>query len=72
MRRLMFVKRVIQKDFIKKARVGDVSKFMRIYSSYEAPGNPEIILGTVKFSVDECLNKLISYLEDKKIINNIL
>ena len=50
-----------------KARAGDLNEFTGISSPYEKPVNPEIELDTDKLSVQDCIDKLISYLLDKNI-----
>jgi len=50
-----------------KARAGDLSEFTGISSPYEKPVNSEIELDTDKLSVQDCIDKLISYLLDKNI-----
>lgn len=59
------------KGLYKKAREGEIIEFTGISSPYETPENPEIILDTVNFSVKECIDKLIFYLEEQKVINSM-
>ena len=59
------------KGLYKKARAGQITEFTGISSPYETPENPEIILDTVNFSVKECIDKLIFYLEEQKVINSM-
>ncbi len=56
------------KGMYKKAREGKIKEFTGISAPYEEPENPEIILETNKMSINECVEKVIRYLEEKKII----
>lgn len=51
------------KGMYKKARRGEISEFTGISSPYEEPENAEIIVNTDEYSVDECVNQIISQLE---------
>jgi len=57
------------KGLYKKARSGQIKNFTGIDSEYEIPENPEIIINTVELSIEECADKIITYLKDNKIIN---
>ncbi len=50
------------KGIYKKARSGEIKEFTGISAPYETPENAEIIIETDKFTLDECLNKIIGYL----------
>ena len=52
-----------------KARSGEIPEFTGISSPYETPDNPELILDTNTLSIDECLDKLISYMKKNKILS---
>ena len=56
------------KGLYKKARSGEIPYFTGIGSSYEKPKNPVIVLETSQLSIDDCIEKLIQYLEKKNII----
>lgn len=51
------------KGLYKKARAGEIPEFTGISAPYEAPESPEISLRTDLASVDECVEKLIEYLD---------
>ena len=51
------------KGLYKKARAGNIALFTGIDSAYEAPENPEIHLRTDQQSIDDCVQKIIDYLE---------
>jgi len=57
------------KGLYKKARAGEIPEFTGITSPYEAPKKPEITLETNILSIDECIEKLICYLNDRQIIS---
>jgi adenylylsulfate kinase len=54
------------KGIYKKARNGEIKNFTGIDSPYEVPENPEIILSTGEISVDQCVDKILGYLFDKR------
>ena len=56
------------KGLYKKARKGIIKNFTGIDAPYEEPENPEIIIESNKESVEEAVNKIIQYLEEKEII----
>jgi len=56
------------KGLYKKARSGQIKNFTGIDSEYEVPENPEIIINTADLSIEECADKIISYLHDNQII----
>ncbi|GME85591.1 unnamed protein product [Ambrosiozyma monospora] len=57
------------KGLYKKARQGLIKNFTGIDDPYEAPEKPEIHLNTAESSVEECVEIIVKYLTDKKIIN---
>ena len=50
------------KGLYKKARAGQIADFTGIGSAYEVPLNPEIELKTDVYSLDECVNNVLSLL----------
>ena len=56
------------KGLYKKARAGQIPEFTGISSPYEEPEKPELINETGKKSVDECVEQIINYLKDKKVV----
>jgi adenylylsulfate kinase len=56
------------KGLYKKARNGEIKNFTGIDSVYESPLNPELVLDTEIYEMEELADKLIKYLEDNKII----
>lgn len=57
-----------QKGLYKRARAGEIAEFTGISAPYEEPENPEIILETDKESVEESVQKVIAFLEERAII----
>ncbi|MFG6120502.1 adenylyl-sulfate kinase [Thalassobacillus sp. B23F22_16] len=51
------------KGLYKKARTGEIKGFTGIDSPYESPASPELVLESNAYSVDECAEQLISFLE---------
>lgn len=56
------------KGLYKKARDGHIKGFTGIDDIYEKPINPEIILNTHQETIEESVNKVISYLKEIKYI----
>lgn len=56
------------KGLYKKARAGEIKQFTGIDAPYEEPENPEIILDTDKFTVNECAQEVIDVLAKNNII----
>jgi adenylylsulfate kinase len=57
------------KGYYHQVRMNKLKNFVGIDIEYEEPEKPEVILETDKETVDESVNKLIRYLEDKHIIS---
>ena len=53
------------KGLYKKAREGKIPNFTGISSPYEAPNRAEIHIKNDKISIDECVEKIIEYLENR-------
>jgi adenylyl-sulfate kinase len=56
------------KGLYKKARSGQIKNFTGIDSEYEAPESAEVILNTAEFDVNECVDRVITYLKQNEII----
>jgi adenylylsulfate kinase len=56
------------KGLYKKARAGEIKNFTGIDSEYEPPENPEVVLDTSTMSVDECVDRVITYLRNTHIL----
>ncbi|WP_374089583.1 adenylyl-sulfate kinase [Methylomicrobium lacus] len=57
------------KGLYQKARLGHIANFTGISSPYEAPENPELIVDTDQWSIDECVQCVLDYLQEKGIIH---
>jgi adenylylsulfate kinase len=57
-----------KKGLYKKAKDGEVPEFTGISAPYEEPENPEITIETDKTTIEEGVNKIISYMEKKGMI----
>ncbi len=58
------------KGLYQKARKGLIKDFTGIDSPYEEPNNPEIVIDTNELSIEECVNKIIDYLNGRKFHQN--
>jgi len=56
------------KGLYKKARAGEIPNFTGISAPYEAPESPEIHVRTDKLSVEECVAKIVEYLQSKSLL----
>ena len=56
------------KGLYKKARAGELKNFTGIDSLYEEPENPDLILDTTSSNAEELTDKIINFLQLKKII----
>jgi adenylylsulfate kinase len=63
------LKRRDPKGLYKKAVEGAIQEFTGISAPYEEPLRPEIILDTYDTQLDECVERILSYLRSRKIIN---
>jgi len=53
------------KGLYEKAREGEITQFTGIDDPYEAPENPELEIDTTDISVDEAVEMVIKYLEER-------
>lgn len=56
------------KGLYKKARVGEIKNMTGISAPYEEPENPDLAIETDKCSLDECIDSMIQFLVNRKII----
>lgn len=56
------------KGLYKKARNHEIPNFTGISAPYEAPDNPEFIVDSEKYSIEECADQLIEYLLKQEYI----
>ena len=57
------------KGLYRRARSGGISDFTGIDSPYEPPLEPELIIDSEKYGIDECVGQIILFLEKEGIIN---
>jgi len=57
------------KGFYKKARAGIIKNFTGIDDPYEEPEHPEIIVETDEMNIDESVEKIVNYLEERGYID---
>ncbi len=58
------------KGLYKKARAGEIRNFTGIDSEYETPENPQLLIDTSVLSVDQCVERIISYLEGREVLKS--
>ena len=56
------------KGLYARARKNEIADFTGISSPYEAPDSPEIAVDTEHEDLESCVETIITYLENKKII----
>jgi len=56
------------KGLYKKARVGEISNMTGIDAPYELPESPEIELHTERQDLDECVQRVLTHLQDHRIV----
>ncbi|MBC8283592.1 MAG: adenylyl-sulfate kinase [Nitrospinae bacterium] len=57
------------KGLYKKARQGMIPDFTGISSPYEVPEKPELHIQTDEYKVEDCVYKIISYLEKRGLLD---
>lgn len=58
------------KGLYKKARAGEIKNFTGIDAPYEAPKHPDILIETEKESIEEAVQKVITFVENLKMQTN--
>ena len=56
------------KGLYKKARSGEIKGFTGIDAPYEEPINPELVVETDKYNIEDCAQIVVKYLIDQRII----
>jgi adenylylsulfate kinase len=56
------------KGIYKKARRGDIARFTGISDPYEPPENPDLVLETDRFTLEECIAQFRDYLRKEGLI----
>ena len=57
------------KGLYRLAREGKIKKYTGISASYDEPGNPDLILETDKFSLQECVDLVVGFVNSLKMVN---
>ncbi|MCC6739181.1 MAG: adenylyl-sulfate kinase [Planctomycetia bacterium] len=57
------------KGLYRRALAGQIPNFTGVSDPYEAPANPEVTVHTDRETVDESLDAILTYLEDKGFID---
>jgi adenylylsulfate kinase len=56
------------KGLYSKARKGEIKEFTGINSPYEEPQHPELVVHTHVNTIDECVDQIVAYLQEKRFI----
>lgn len=56
------------KGLYQKAKDGKIPEFTGITAPYEPPEKPELTINTAELSIEKCMEKVIAYLQEKKIL----
>ena len=59
------------KGLYKKARLGEIKEFTGISSPYETPTNPEIVVDTGNLNLNDSVEKIINYLNEKNLLEKV-
>jgi len=57
------------KGLYEKAKQGEINNFTGLKQSYEVPSSPELVLDTENFSVKDCVNQVLHFLNKKGMKN---
>jgi adenylylsulfate kinase len=57
------------KGLYKRALAGEIENFTGISAPYEEPENPEWIVDTMQYDIDECAKQIVDLLIDGKVIS---
>ena len=60
------------KGLYKKAREGLIKDFTGISSPYEIPENAELTIDTAQHGIDECVDRIITYLRGRRDLPQLL
>jgi adenylylsulfate kinase len=56
------------KGLYKKARNNEIKNFTGVNDPYEEPPNPDVFIDTEKYTIEECVSKILDFLKLKKCI----
>ena len=57
------------KGLYKKALAGELQNFTGVNDPYEEPQNPELLIETNKVTIDDALQTMLRYLEERELIS---
>ena len=57
------------KGLYKKSKKGEIKQFTGIDAPYEEPETPELVVETDKYSIKECVQQVVAYLEKNNILS---
>jgi len=58
------------KGMYRRARAGEIRDFTGISSPYEEPENTELAVDTGSMPLDQCVDQVVGYLQDRGVIPN--
>ena len=56
------------KGMYKKARLNEIKNFTGVNDDYDVPDNPDLIINTENNTLDECVDQITQYLEEKRAV----
>lgn len=56
------------KGLYKKARMGEIKQFTAIEHPYEEPENPELVIDTDRETVEQSINRILSYVRQQDLL----
>lgn len=56
------------KGLYKRARTGEITNMTGITAPYEPPQNPDVVIETDQYPLEQCVDRLLRFFVDKKII----
>lgn len=59
------------KGLYKRAQAGVIPEFTGISSPYEPPSNPELVISTAWFTIEECVNQVLTYLQGRLALSEV-
>jgi bifunctional enzyme CysN/CysC len=59
------------KGLYRKARAGEIAEFTGISAPYEAPERPELVVDTRQASVDDCVERIVAYVESNFVLTRL-
>lgn len=57
------------KGLYKRARAGEIQEFTGITSPYEEPEQPDLVVETGRYSLEDCTDQLLTFLHERGIVH---